>query len=235
MALEGLREQIRDRWNELVSQIQETSAFNTLREKYESQTVTTQRLIIAGGVLIIALFMLSFPYGYYSQSADYLTQFEENRELIRGLLRASRTANEASPLPSPMRHELLRQEVDRIVREKRLVPEQVGDIQAVPGAPAKSLAPPIVVQNGLVVQIKKVNVAQMVDLANAFQNIGPGIKLIGLDVVQSAGQSHYYDMIAKIVHFGLEPVMIETGSESGQRNGGKRRPSRPTAEQEGDE
>jgi hypothetical protein len=235
LAFEGLREQVRDRWSELVSQIQETSAFNTLREKFESQSVTTQRLIMAGGALVLALFVLSFPYGYYSQSNEYLSQFEENRELIRGLLRASRSAGEPSPLPPPLGQELMRQEVNRIVRERRLLPEQVGDIQGIPGTPAKNLAPPIVMQNGLVVQLKKLNVAQIVEMATAFQNLAPGVKLIGLDVIQTAGQTHYYDMIAKIVHFGLESVTIETGGAEGGKLGNKRKPSHPEAEAEGEE
>lgn len=229
MAFENLKEQLKDQWNELSAKIQETSAYNTLREKFESQPVNTQRAIIAGAVALVGLFFLRIPYGYISESSDIMTEFEDNRDLIRGLLHSSRTANEAAPLPPPQEPESLRASVDAVIRDRRLLPEQIGDIQAVPGTPAPNLAPPTVVQNGLVVQLKKVNVAQIVELSNAFQNMGPGIKLIGLDIVQTSGQTHYYDMIAKIVHFGLEVLAPEPVNETGR---GKRRPKKNNDEGE---
>lgn len=229
MAFEGLKERLKEQWNEISAKVQETSAYNSLREQFESQPVNTQRAIIAAVIAIVALFFLNIPYSYISESSDIMTQFEENRDLIRGLLRASRTANEAAPLPPPQTFESLRPSVEAVIREKRLLPEQVGDMQAVPGTPAPNLAPATITQNGIVVQLKKVNVAQIVELSNAFQNMGPGIKLIGLDIVQTAGQTHYYDMIAKIVHFGLENKSDEPDDNKGR---GKRRPKKAIDEGE---
>jgi hypothetical protein len=221
MAFEGLRDQLKEQWADLSAKIQESSAYNSLRENFESQTPSVQKAILIGGAVLLAMILLSFPYGYLSDSSDNMTQFEENRELIQGLLGASRTAKEAAPLPPPIDSESLKSLVERTLHQEKLVPEQIGDIQAIPGRPAPDLAPAAVVQNGVAAQIKKLNVKQVVDIANAFQNLGNGTKLIGLDIVQTAGQTHYYDMIVRIVNFGLSPAGAEADKSEG------RAPSRP--------
>ncbi len=225
MAFENLREQLKEQWGDLSAKIQESPAFNSLREKFEEQTPTVQRAILAGSTALVALFLLSFPYGYWSASSDYMTQFEENRQMIQGLLRASRSAKTPSPLPPPIEADSLRGRVEAILRTNRLLPEQIGEMQAMPHPPVKGI-PATVIQNGLAVQIKKVNLTQIIALGNQLQNMGSGTKLMGLDIVQSAGQTHYYDIIVKVVNFGL-PQIADSGPDTEPAKGGKK-PSRPS-------
>lgn len=219
MAFESLREQLNEKWSELSAKIQETSAFNTAREKYESQTPSVQRAIVLGGLAIAALIILSFPMSYISSSSDYLGAFQDNRSLIQGLLHASRSAKETPPLPPPMPYEALRSNVDRTLREKGLVADQIGDMQAIPNnTPNGVVVPAAIVQTGLAVQVKKINVTQIIELANAIGNMGAGNKLIGMDIVQSMGQTHYYDVILKVMNYGLPVASVEDEgpSHSGQ-------------------
>jgi hypothetical protein len=233
VAFEGLKDRVKEKWAEISSQIQETSAFNTMREKFESQTPAVQRAIVAGGAfLLVFLIMYMGPIGYLASSSDNMSEFEENRTLIQGLLRASRTAKEQSPLPPPMDPGSLRGTVERVLHEKQLVPEQIGEMQAIPGQPWKGL-PNEVVQNGIAVQIKQLNLKQILDIGNTFQNLGPGTKLIGMDIVQTAGQDHYYDMIARVANFGLAAI-AEPAPDAG--DGKKKRPppkGKPAAPNDG--
>ena len=222
MAFEGLKEQLRDNWADLSSKIQENSTFNNLREKFESQSPTIQKAIIGGACALVALFLISFPWGYISDSQDHMTQFGENRGLIQGLLRASRTAKEPSPLPPPMSADALRSRVDAVLKDNRLVPDQIGEIVALPERPAKDLVPAVVVQTGIVVQIKKLNLDQILNLNHQFQTLGAGIKLVGVDIVQNNGQTHYYDMNARIVSFAL-PNMTTLEPEAPAETGGKKK------------
>ncbi|MBX3022403.1 MAG: hypothetical protein KF799_12085 [Bdellovibrionales bacterium] len=226
MAFEGLQENLKERWAELSAKVQESSAFNTLRERFESQTPPVQKAIVIGGAALAALFLLSFPLGYLSTASDNMMQFEENRQMIQGLLRASRISKEASPLPPPLDPGMLRSQVERVLREKQLVPEQMGEMAPLPGTPANAaLAPASVVQNGLAAQIKQLTLNQIVDIANSFQNQGPGTKLIGFDIVQTAGQTHYYDLILRVVNFGL-PAVADSGPPGPGGGTGNRPPSR---------
>lgn len=228
MAFEAQKEQLKEQWAELSAKIQESSAFNNLREKFESQTPTVQKGIIIGVSVFLVLILLSFPYGYYGASQDYMAQFEENRGLIKGLLKASRSAKSPSPLPAPLDEGNLRGRVEAITRSNRLMADQVGEIAAVPQGAVKDV-PATVIQTGVAVQLKRLNLKQMVGLATQFQNMGSGTKLIGLDIVQSAGQTHYYDMIVKIVNFGL-PQVADSGPEEPAAKGKK--PKRPAKDED---
>lgn len=232
MAFEGLREKLKDQWGDLSSKIQENPTFNNLREKFESQSPTVQRAIIAGVAFFAVMFLISFPWGYISSSQDHMTDFEANRGLIQGLLHASRSAKEPSPLPPPVPSEMLKARVDSIIRENRLIPDQVGEIAPMPGSPAKELAPKIVIQTGLVVVLKKLNLEQVIALSHQFQTMGPGTKLMGLDMVQSAGQTHYYDMNARIVNFALPIAQIEEPPPEKTKPGKRAPPKRKSQEEE---
>lgn len=230
MAFENLRDQLKEQWADLSSKIQESPAFNTAREKFESQTPTVQRAIIAGTAVVVALFFLSFPYGYLSTSSEYMTQFEENRSLIQGLLRASRSAKTPSPLPPPIEGDALKGRVSAILTQNRLLPEQMGEMQMMPDPPVKGI-PATVIQNGLAVQVKKLNLNQLIAIGTQIQNMGAGTKLMGMDVVQSAGQTHYYDVIFKVVNFGL-PQIADSGPDEEERPARGNRPSRPSRSEE---
>lgn len=224
MALEGLKEKLKDSWSDLSSKIQEQSWFNNMREKFEEQTPPIQRAIITGAIVIASLVLLYFPYGYISSSQNYMEVFESNRILIQGLLHASRAAKEPSPLPPPLPADQLKQKVESALRENRLVPEQIGEIANLPDKPVQGFVPDAVIQTGLAVQAKKLNVNQLVAVNLSLQNLGPGIKLMGVDIVQSTGQSHYYDMVARVVAFGLPQMNFEADAGPGAGKPGGRRP-----------
>ncbi len=214
MAFEDLREQLKDRANEAMAKIQESSTFNTLRERYESQTPSVQRLIVIAGITLTILMILSIPMSYISSGSEYLSQFDENRQLIQGLLRAARSAKEPPALPPPQTPESLQGSIQRVVREAGLLPDQVGPIASMPGEVYKEFAPPGVSHTAMTVQLKKLNVDQILEIGNMLQNMAPGVKLIGIEVVQSEGQTHYYDMIAAVMSFGMATPDVGEDSDA---------------------
>jgi hypothetical protein len=230
-ALDGIKEKLKDQWADLSSKIQENSTFNNLREKFEAQSPTIQRAIIAGASVLAVFVLLQLPWSYISESQQHMADFEDNRGLIQGLLRASRAAKEPSPLPTPASVDAMRSRVEGIMKENRLVPEQVGEITPLPANPAKDFAPPVVVQTGLAIQIKKLNLDQITSLGHQFQNLGPGSKLMGLDIIQSPGETHYYDMIARVVTFALPVMTFEEQPETKKGAKGAKKPSRSTEEE----
>jgi hypothetical protein len=232
LAFEGLKEQLKDNWADLSSKIQENSTFNNLREKFEAQSPTVQKAILGGAGFLVVLFLFSFPWSYISESQDHMAEFEDNRGLIQGLLHAARAAKEPSPLPPPMTTDQLRSRVEMVLKENRLIPDQIGEMQALPENPWKK-TPAVVIQTGLAVQLKKLNVEQIMTLSHQFHQMGPGTKLLGLDIIQSAGQTHYYDMIVRIVNFALPPmtVMEDAGDGGKKGKGSGKKPARKTEEE----
>jgi hypothetical protein len=235
VAFENLQEQLKEQWADLSSKIQESQTFNNLREQFESQTPAVQKAISIGS-LVFVTFMLFYmlPFAYISQSSTNMEAFEENRELIKGLLNVSRSVKAPSPLPPPMNTGEIRGRVDGILRANRLLPDQIGDMQDIPAPAVRDMVPPSVIQNGLAFQLKKLNVSQIVSVTNAVQNMGNGVKLMGIDVVQSANQTHYYDVILRIVHFGLPAIAESSEGATGKGAGakGRPRPARPDNNEE---
>ena len=227
-------------WAEQSAKIVESSAFNQLREKFEEQTATAQKALTLGAVALVALLLLSFPLGYLAIARENVTQFEENRGLIQGLLRAARSAKEPSPLPPPASLPMLKSGLERVLHENQVSPEQLGEVMGAPGMP--TLAPPAVTQTGLVANIKQLTLTQIVSIATGLANLGAGTKLIGLDVVQTAEQDHYYDINVRLINFGLPAVATESdlgGPPRGGLRGSKTAPpvrhARPELPAEDDE
>lgn len=235
MNFESLKDQLRDQWNELLGKIQENPSFQTLKEKFEALPTTTQQAITIVSIVLATFFVLSFPYSYISTSSENLAVFEENRGLIRDLLAASRTIKEPSPLPSGLSGEALKSQLNSILTENRLIPEQIVDLQTMKGRPADKLVPPVIEQSGVAVSLKKLNLRQIVDLGHRFQSLNAGVKVLSMDIVRSASQTHYYDVVFKVVNFSLPNLTAGlvgsggrpgSGGISGRSNSGSGRSSR---------
>lgn len=202
MDLAALKDQLKDQFKELWDRIQESSLYIELKEKFELLPSRVQKLIIVGASLLVGLFLLSIPYGNLSDSWLYEEQFVDNRELIRELLRASTTLKETSPLPTAASAAAVESQVRQVIQELRLTPEQIGNIQVVPGANSK-LASSAVNEEAVSVQLKMLNLRQVTELSHRLQSLGSGIQPMSFQIQRSSGQTHYYDVIFRIFQFSL--------------------------------
>ncbi|MGE4132441.1 MAG: hypothetical protein AB7F86_12435 [Bdellovibrionales bacterium] len=228
---DDLREQLRERATEIASKVQETSAFNSAREWYESQSARGQLIVKALMGTVLAIVFIYPPYSYISSSSDYLEQFETNRSLIQGLLRASQSAKEPPALPPPMPSSNIKSRIQNVTMGQKLTAEQIGPMEDVPQEAYASFVPAGVEFAAVVASIKKLTLRQIIEIGNAIQNMAPGVKLMGLDVVQSPGMDHYYDVNFQVASFGIQPVADDEPSPPPR---GREKPS-SKEEDEGDE
>jgi type II secretory pathway component PulM len=199
--MNALLEKLRDQGTELWGRIQETSLYMNLREKYEGLNPRAQKGIIAGALLLAALFLFSFPYSYISSSSDSLSTFEDNRSIIRELLKASGTLREPSPLPPEIPAQELAANITRSLEEFHLVAEQVSQPQPI-AEKLTNLVPDQVKQTSLSLQLKKLNLKQIVEISHRLQTLSPGTKVIGMDVHENTS-SHYFDVTYRIANFSV--------------------------------
>jgi hypothetical protein len=218
---DALKEKLRDQFLELWGRIEETSLYMNLREKYEALNPRTQSLIITSAIIGAILFLLSFPYGYFSTSSESLATFDQNRDLIRELLKASKTLKEPSPLPPEMGPDELSGTVSRSLEEFHLVPEQV-----TPPAPitdkATNMVPDQVKQVGVMLTLKKLNLKQIVEISHKLGTLTPGIKVVGMDIRENA-TSHYFDVGYRVASFSIPtaPRPMPDAGGKGKRPSGK--------------
>lgn len=210
---------IKYQFKELWDRIQESSLFIELKEKFEVLPSRIQKLIVTATIFLLGLFLFSFPYGNLTDSWTYEGYFEENRELIRDLLRASSTLKEISPLPTMASAGAVESRVRQVISDLNLAPEQVGNIQVIPEAKTQ-LAPPSVNQEAISLQLKSLNLRQVTDLSYRLQNLGSGIQPISFQINRAQGQTHYFDVIIHLYQFSLK-MDGETPPSRPPRGGGR--------------
>ena len=194
-------EQIKERLAQVWSQFLESSLYNSLREQFDALPIKTQRLIILGTSILVVLTLLTIPYGYWSSSWDHMTNFETHRGLMRNFLKAVRFKQENPAFPLQMPAQALQSRVDEVLREMNLTPEQIGPIS--PVSNRSTIVPPGVRSEGLDVELKKLNILQVLDIGHRLQTLDASLKMLGLSVQRSPQQSHYYDVSFRIVSLGV--------------------------------
>ncbi len=220
MALEDFRDQVKEKLGELWGAIQESPAYNNAQEKFEALSPGSQKGIILGSIVLVFVILISVPIGYFSSASSSVSEYENTRQLIRALWRASRLANESSALPTSLSADELKARLQNDLASFNLLPEQVGGVSDLEvdkmGAP---LAPKSINQSGVGLSLKKLNLKQVVDIGFQLQQINPSVKLAGLEVLASSPDPHYFDALYKLIIYSL-PMNLE--SEEG--GGGGRPP-----------
>ncbi len=203
MGLEDIRDQLRDQAIALWGRVLESSAFNSLKEQYHTWPAIVQKAAAFAGGFVVVLVILSVPYSYIDSASVAVEEFSEYRTLLRDLLRIGRAAKDPPPLPPGQTAAELTGQVQGVLGEFQLVPEQVAGVSPLEERPAASLAPPVIRQEGVAVNLKKLNLYQILDIGFRLQSMSPGIKLTGLDIAANSDDNHYFDVMYKIVSFSL--------------------------------
>ncbi len=221
MALSDVKDQIKEKFLELFGKIQESQVYNNIAEKYETLSPGAQKGIVSGGVILGFLILVSIPISYYSSSSSAIEEYDNTRQLIRALLRASRIASESSNLPALISSEELKARIQNDLSSFQLLPEQVGGVSDLESDKMGSpLAPSSISQSGVGLSLKKLNLKQVVDIGFQLQNINPSVKLAGLEVVAGTPDPHYFDVLYKLVVFTLPSISSEVEDAGPGSKGG---------------
>lgn len=229
MAFEDLKDKLQDSIAEFRNKIEESPAYHSVRERYENLSPSAQRALllslIAGGII----FFCYIPYAYFSSSSVYVAEFNEKRALIRQLLRASRLASQAGSVANPPEIGTLQSTITTRLAQFNLLPEQTAGINIVSSAAlGGSLAPAGIVQEGLSVNLKQLNLKQVVDIGYDLQNLAQGVRLVGLSMSPTPADTRYFDVIYQIARFSMPGIGsggagdANAGAPPAGRNAGSR-------------
>ncbi|MFS4460286.1 hypothetical protein [Bdellovibrio sp. HCB2-146] len=197
MTLDDLKERFTSEARVTWERIQESTAYNQLKDRYDNMTPGMQKLSIIGVSALVALIILSIPYGYYSTSQDYVTDFEGKRMTIRELLKVTRESSDVPQIPQAPPISSLQGIVDSQIQSAHLLPEQIKGTQTVSNN--SKLIPSNLTEGMLEVSLAKLNLHQILDMGHRLQSINPSVKL--KDMVMSANRedSRYFDVVFKLV------------------------------------
>jgi len=224
MNLDDLKERFSSESRQLWERIQESAAYNQLRDRYENLTPAKQKLTVAGVVALIVMLILSMPYSSFTQSADSEHDFEEKRNTIRELLKVSRESSEIPDIAQPPSIEALRSNVENLLKSANLLPEQIKGSQV--GSSSTLLIPANLSSGQLQVSLAKLNLRQIVDLGYQIQSINPSVKVKDMLMQANREDSRYFDVVFKLVALAVPaPQAAEppAGSGSSGNDHGRRR------------
>lgn len=203
-ALEDLKDKLQDQFSELKNRIQESSTYNSLRERYENLTPNAQQGLMLGGIAAAIIFFCYIPYSYFSSSSTYVSEFNEKRGIIRQLLRASRLATQAGSVSNPPDISTLQSSITARLSQFNLLPEQNAGINPVEAAAlGGSFAPPGIIQEGLALNLKQLNLKQIVDIGYDLQNLAQGVRLVGMSMTPTQKDRRYFDVVYQIARFSM--------------------------------
>ena len=230
MALDEIKERVREQVQSLAARIQESAAWAQLMERYQSLTPNAQKLSLAGAGAASALLLFMLPWIFFSSSQTSMTEFEDKKQLIRDVYRYSQAASSLPIAPMPVSAGDLHNAIQGVIANQSpsLLPEQTVAITDFDNSKAKSAAlPQGLTQNGVMVSLSRLNVDQVVKIGGQLQDLRPTVKMVGLKVQATTADSHYFDVTFKMVAFNLPPVDLP-------KPGAKGSPTKPPGVKTGD-
>lgn len=219
-ALQNLKENLSNQFKDLVSKIQESPAFQQLKEKYDDLPSSQQKLVVVLTAGLVVFFVFSIPYDNWSRSSESLTQFESERDLINRLHLIMKESSEGvvyTPAP-PVGQ--IKADLELRLQQFQLVPEQIGTLQVDMSSSASVI--PLARQEGAIkVPLKKLNLRQLVDIVSELQKLHMGVKLVNFKVDSNLSDPRYLDALLDFVVIKIPQINLE--SESAAPSGSKGR------------
>jgi hypothetical protein len=223
MNFQDIISQIKDRIKSLWAQFEESSTYQQLMDKYEDLSPRNQKLVQIGSVAFVILIMLMIPLSDIFSSSDFVTEFEEKREITRDLLRTSRDANQAPNIPQPPDPGALQTRIQAELQNLRLNPDQ---IKSVTESPSNSqLIPDDFAKGAVQINVSSLNTRQIVDISFQLANIHPSVKMTDLEINASTEKPGYFDLMAKIVSLKPPEVTIAQAEPEEPKSRGNKKDS----------
>ncbi|HWU43029.1 MAG TPA: hypothetical protein VN132_06305 [Bdellovibrio sp.] len=228
MNLDDLKDQLTSEGRAVWERIQDSAAFNQLRDRYENMSPSMQKMSVIGAALIIVLLILSVPYSNFTQSNEFVTDFEDKRTTIRQLLKVSRESADIPNIPQAPAMEMIRSTIENHVKMANLLPEQVKGTNV--NTVESKLIPVNLVQGALDVSLAKLNLRQVMDMGYRFQTINPSVKLKDMIVTANLQDNRYFDVIYKLVALAVPTAPEAPPAEEPTKGKGKSSRTKKTEE-----
>lgn len=207
MNLDDIKDNLKSQVGQIWSRVEDSSTYNQMKDRFENLSPLQQKLTLVGAGALVALFLVSIPYSYFSSSSEYITTFEEKRGLIRELLKVAREVSEVPDIPTPPPGEVLHSDIERQLKTANLLPEQIKGIQVIPAQ--TSLIPKSLLEAGLQINLAKLNIKQIIDIGYGIQRISQSLKMNDIHLSANPEDPKYFDVEFKVVTLAVPQAHIE--------------------------
>ncbi len=205
MAIRDIKEQVKDAFIKAYEHLKENPLFIRIKEGFEVLPTKQQKLIVsASGFLFIFLLFL-VPYSYIQTSSEYITEFEDNRTLIRRLLKSS-TAASSALLPKPFPIAFAKSSVTRELESLNLTSEQIKDVQVLDNYKSPRYVPKKIITDAVEITLSKLNLEQVMDVGQKMESLHSTARLIDVDIFSDKKDPHYYNAKYVLVIFNAPKI-----------------------------
>jgi hypothetical protein len=235
MALEEIRERIISHSKALWEKIEESSFYNQLKDRFENLSPLMQKVVITVGSFSFVALLFSFPLGFYSNSREIMSVFDEQRTLTREMLKAAREASQVPPLAGTPDSSDLQARIQEQLKKIRLLPEQVRSVQVI-SLPATIIAQNIIAY-GTEVSLSKINLNQAVSIGHLLSILeSTTTKVKDMEMVPHSQDPRYLDTVFRLVTFKVpqyQPLFpAEKEKKSPRNNKRKSRMESPSSSED---
>jgi hypothetical protein len=209
--LQEFTDQIKMKASEVFEKIKETEIYQKLSDRYESLAPAGQKTVRIVLVILGLFIVLFFPISQIATSKEFITGFEDKRQLIRDLFRTYRESSQASRLmPAPSSDSLIGS-VNTTLQNEQLLPEQI--ISVAVGAVEGRLIPANLMTDVIDVKLSKLNLRQIVDIGTRLSNISQSVKLKDLLMSLNPEVANYFDVTYKLYSLNVPAAPVELPQE----------------------
>lgn len=217
--IQQLIDQIKDTLSARFEQFQETDIYIQLKEKYDDLSPFVQKSILFGSIILGFLTVFLTPYGWFSTSQEYVTTYEDNKNMIVNLLEVTQEAKKIPPQAQRITSSEIKSRMDKILSDKGIPKEQIANFSEVKltNPPGSTLIPPAIDQNAVELSLKKLTLKQVIDIGYEFDRISPLTKTLVLEMKANSEDNHYYDSLFKVSSFSVPEAAAPQQQPARQR------------------
>lgn len=192
MGIEDIKEQLKEKWDELLVKVTESDSFILVSERYNNLAPMVQKALLFTMIFFVGYVVYSIPAYFIDSANEKEARFVETRGLIRGLSRSAR-----NPVVSPdqfrgMEFEEMRARIDEVAKRIQVIDSQKGTAAAAVKPLPANVVPSAITQNGLSYEFKKLTLRQAVAMSEQISSLHANTKLAGVTIEADREDSHYF-------------------------------------------
>lgn len=192
MGIEEVKEQLKEKWDELVIKVSESEAFIQLSERYSNLSPVVQKVIVFSVIFFAGYVVYSIPAGFISAAGEKEANFVQSRTLIRGLVRSARNPTISPDQFNGQEFEEMRSRIDEVAKNNQVLDTQKGvAANAIKPLPS-DVVPSQIKQNGITYEFKKLTLRQAVAMSQQMSSLHANTKLAGVMIEADREDPHYF-------------------------------------------
>lgn len=219
MNLDDLKEKLKSDLQTTWERFQDSSVYGQLKDRYDNLSPVMQKVVIGLSVALVAYILLMTPLDYFSNSSQQLAGFEDDRQMIRDLLKVSRETSSGPDIAPAPPIESLTSRIQGELQGSRLTAEQIAGVNVINSSSA--LIPDALMSGQIEVQVKQINVRQMTEIGTKLSQLGEAVKLKDLIMQPSIKDPRYMDVTYKIAVLNIPSNEIDATPEEPVRGKGR--------------